>query len=116
TIPLKLSVGLKTVKFSAKLDTGASFCIFQRVYGETLGIDVEKGYLEQIVLANGNVIDVYGHDVTLSAFDLQLDVTVYFASDPTFRRNVLGRQGWLQQLQLGLIDYDGKLYVSKYDK
>jgi hypothetical protein len=41
--------------------------------------------------------------------------TVYFAKDESFTRNVLGRQGWLDRVKLGLIDYEGRLFLSKYD-
>jgi hypothetical protein len=58
----------------------------------------------------------YGHELTLSALGYQFDVTVYFAADQSFPRNVLGRHGWLQQLRLGIVDYDGKLYASRYDE
>ena len=40
---------------------------------------------------------------------------VYFAASPAFRRNVLGRSGWLQQLRVAIVDYDSVLYVAKYD-
>jgi hypothetical protein len=39
---------------------------------------------------------------------------VYFAEDENFSRNVLGRHGWLELVTIGLIDYDGKLYLSRY--
>jgi len=29
-------------------------------------------------------------------------------------RNLLGRQGWLRNLKLGIIDYDNLLYLSAY--
>jgi hypothetical protein len=28
---------------------------------------------------------------------------------------VLGRVGWLNRVRLGLIDYDGRLFLSAYD-
>jgi hypothetical protein len=45
-----------------------------------------------------------------------LSVTVYFAADDGFTRDVLGRQGWMPQLKLGLVDYEGRLYVGRYDR
>lgn len=51
----------------------------------------------------------------MAVLGLAYDTTVYFADDPQFGRNVLGRQGWLDCVQLGLIDYDGKLYLSDYN-
>jgi hypothetical protein len=40
--------------------------------------------------------------------------TLYFAKEEFFTRNVLGRQGWLDRVKLGLIDYEGKLLLSAY--
>jgi len=45
----------------------------------------------------------------------EYETTVYFAKDYNFNRNILGRQGWLDRVRLGLIDYDGKLYLSEYN-
>jgi hypothetical protein len=46
---------------------------------------------------------------------IETTTTVYFAADEAFTRNVLGRQGWLNVIRLGLVDYEGKLYLSHYD-
>ncbi|MFN7928567.1 MAG: hypothetical protein U0Y68_11575 [Blastocatellia bacterium] len=100
--------------FIAKLDTGASHCIFERSYGEDLLLDVEAGYELKISTATGTFI-VYGHDVTLSVGEFDFDVVVYFAKEATFTRNVLGRNGFLALVRLGLIDYDGRLFLSRYD-
>jgi len=42
--------------------------------------------------------------------------TVYFFTDPSIRKNVLGRQGWLDRIRLGLIDHDQELYLAAYDE
>jgi hypothetical protein len=115
TVSVILSTGYKQVRLLAKVDTGASNCIFQREYGEELGLDLEAGTPKRF----GTVVDsflAYGHDLTLSALGYDLAVTAYFASVLSFPRNVLGRHGWLQLMRLGLVDYDGKLYASRYDK
>jgi hypothetical protein len=57
----------------------------------------------------------YGHDITLQALGFQFDLTAYFTEMFAFGRNVLGRFGWMQQEKLGLVDYEGKLYVGRYD-
>jgi hypothetical protein len=114
TLPVRLSNGAGFVDLLAKLDTGASCCIFQRNYADSLGIDVEAGEEEKIGTANSSFI-AYGHEVSIIALDFKFDATVYFAKDYEITRNVLGRQGWLNQIRLGLIDYEGKLYVSNYN-
>ena len=63
----------------------------------------------------GNFV-AYGHEVTLRAFGLTFDATVYFAESHSVTRNLLGRHGFLQNIQLGLCDHDELLYLSKYDE
>jgi len=114
TIPLKLTHGNRQTTLLAKLDTGSSFCIFRRERGEALGLEIEHGYLQRIALADGFSFAVYRHDVTISALGFELDVMVYFAADYAFSREVLGQQGWLRQMRIAIVDYEGKLYISKY--
>lgn len=113
-IPVRLDFGGRFVEFKAKVDTGASYCIFARVFGETLGLHIESGVPEEISTVMGS-FRVYGHQVSLSTLGISLDTTVYFAENPQFVRNVLGRQGWMDRLRLGVVDYEGKLYLSGYD-
>ncbi|HXG63882.1 MAG TPA: hypothetical protein VNO70_02175 [Blastocatellia bacterium] len=98
----------------AKIDTGASCCIFARVHGENLGLDIESGLRQLFSTATG-AFTAYGHEVTLTVMDDEFDTLIYFAEDAGFSRNVLGRRGWLDRVRLGLVDYDGELYVSRYD-
>lgn len=114
TIDVLLQAGEKEVEVVTKLDTGASFCIFRRIYGELLGLTIEDGRPETLSTPMGSFL-AYGHDVTLNALGLEFQTTVYFAADEHFSRNVLGRQGWLDRVRLGLIDYDGKLFLSDYN-
>jgi hypothetical protein len=95
------------------LDTGSSYCIFEREIGDRLGLDVERGLSQSIGTATGR-FKASGRDVTLLAFGLQITVTAYFSEQYGFGRNVLGRRGWMRQLKLGIVDYEGKLYVGRY--
>jgi len=109
-LPVRLSKGADGVDLIAHLDTGASCCIFQRNYADSLDIDVETGEKTKFGTASGYFI-AYGHEVSIIALDLEFQATAYFAEDYDFTRNVLGRQGWLNRVRLGLVDYEGKLYV-----
>ncbi len=114
-IPISLRVDTgRTVRLLAKVDTGASFCIFQRDYAEQLGIDVESGTHERVITAAGS-FDAYGHRLMLSCLDWEFEATVYFAKPPDFPRNVVGRSGWLQYFRLAVIDHDSILHLSQYD-
>ena len=114
TVPVVLSCGSVSQKVDAKYDSGSTFCVFQRGIGEALGFNIESGTPQWISTATGSFL-AYGHEVTLSMLGFELDATVFFAVDEWFNRDVLGRHGWLQQLKLGVVDYEGKLYVGKYD-
>lgn len=114
-VPVTLRFGERTVSFPAQLDTGATFCVFERGYAETLGLSVESGVPLRFSTAMGS-FDAYGHTLTLETLHYSFDVTVYFAAHESFTRNVLGRRGWLDQLRLGVVEYESKLYLSRYDE
>ena len=103
TLPVTLGANSLTVDFEAKLDTGSSHCIFERRYGENLGLEIEKGTLEKFGTATDGFF-AYGHELTISVLEVETVSMVYFAKEDWFTRNVLGRQGWLDRVKLGLID------------
>ncbi len=114
SVPVILRLGSLAAYADAKLDTGASHCIFQRTFGEELGLDIESGYKLTISTANG-VFTAYGHNVTLLVLDYGFDGMVYFAEDEYFSRDVLGRQGFLNRVNVAIFDYQGELYLSRND-
>ncbi|MEK7830754.1 MAG: hypothetical protein AAB401_06675 [Acidobacteriota bacterium] len=114
TVPVYLSLGETRIELHAKVDCGASACIFARGHGELLGLNIESGTPEYFGTATGR-FKAYGHPITLSVLEFEFDSVVYFAEDPAFTREVLGRQGWLDRLRFGLVDYEGKLYLSDYN-
>ncbi len=96
---------------NAKIDTGAEFCIFARDFGEELNIDIESGYQKHISTLSGN-LSAFGHTIELETLGLKFDSLVYFAEDYSLNRNLLGRQGWLQLIRIGLDDYKSEIYIS----
>ena len=115
TVDVILSLAERKRRVVAKVDTGASFCIFQREYGESLGLQVESGQPEWLGTATGR-FRAYGHRVTLRTLEIEFETMVYFAEDNTFSRNVLGQRGWLDHVQIGIVDYEGLLYLSDYNQ
>jgi hypothetical protein len=113
TVNTTLKLSDKSVSFPAKIDTGSSICIFERKYGEQLGFEIENGLFQKVGTATGIFI-AYGFRVILQIEDFQFDSLVYFAKEESFNRNVLGRHGWLELVRIGIIDYEGKLFLSRY--
>jgi hypothetical protein len=114
-IPVILRLGNVAARTDAYLDTGATFCVFKRSLAEPLGLEVETGEPLRLSTVTGN-FDAYGHMLTLETLGYSFDVTVYFAAHESFTRNVLGRRGWLDQVRLGLVEYESKLYLSRYSE
>src|SRR5438105_873814 len=86
TVPITLAIGIQSVDFLAKLDTGAAHCIFERKYGEILGLGVESGRLQRFRTVAGSFA-AYQHEVTIQTLGIEFLAVVFFAQDPTFSRN-----------------------------
>lgn len=99
----------------AKVDTGSAVCLFSYEDGLDLGIPIEQGIPLKLRSLNGS-LEAFGHEVTLQTGELAFQSLVYFAKYPGLPRNLLGRQGWLRNLKLAVIDYDNVLYLSAYDE
>ena len=113
-VPVTLRNGSQSVDLIAKLDTGAANCIFDRRYAAMLGLNVESGRFQVFRTVTGS-FPAYEHEVTLHVQGIEFSVPVFFAQDPEFSRNFLGRTGWLDHLRIAIIDYDRTLYLSPYD-
>ena len=114
-VPVTLRHGNDVALIKASVDTGSSSCIFKRGHADMLGIEVESGQLLRFHTAAGS-FDAYGHQLTLETLGYSFDETVYFAAQESFTRNVLGRRGWLDQVTLGIVEYESKLYLNRYDE
>ena len=79
-----------------------------------MGLEIDSGRQENIGTVTG-FFRVFAHEVTLITEEFEFDTEVYFAEDERFQTNVLGRLGWLDQVILAINDYDGKLYLSRYN-
>jgi hypothetical protein len=114
TLPATLSYGGKTLTANAKVDTGAGVCLFKREHAEELGIPVEQG-IPTSLGGLGFTMEAFGHEVFLQTGEFAFQSVVYFAKYPNLSRNILGRQGWLRNLRMAVIDYDNLLYLSDYN-
>lgn len=114
TIPVILKSGEMISLCTAKIDTGAQFCLFKREHGEELGLDVEQGTRLTFQTLNGSLVG-FGHEIAIQTLGLTFASTIFFAQEYGLPRNLLGRHGWLQNVRLGLIDYDQMLFLSDYN-
>ncbi|MGH9719211.1 MAG: aspartyl protease family protein [Bryobacteraceae bacterium] len=115
-VPVVLSLGARSVDLKAHLDTGAQYCLFERDFGERLGLATESGQPRFFVAATGDKFAAFGFEIDLEVLGFTVTSTVFFARDPGFRKNVLGRNGWLNKFRVALIDHDSLLYLDTYDQ
>ncbi|HEX4951334.1 MAG TPA: hypothetical protein VFZ34_32045 [Blastocatellia bacterium] len=112
SLPVKLQCATGEFEVEAKMDTGSEYCIFAREVGEEIGLDILSGEPQRVGSLTGGYLDIYGHDVSLITLDLKIDTKVYFCEKYEIPRNLLGRHGWLEYFQMGLIEYTQELYLS----
>jgi hypothetical protein len=115
-LPTILTLGDKVVWTDANVDCGAEYCIFSNEIGMSLGLDIESGIPMLMGPASGGSVETFGHEVGIQTLDVAFDAVIYFAKYHGFRRNLLGRNGWLRYLRVAIIDYDNMLYYGKYDQ
>lgn len=105
----------RSATVQSKIDPGAQVCLFQREIGEKLGIDINSGHPTSLDTLTSS-LSAFGHWVKLSTSGIEFDSLVYFAADYGLRRNLLGREGWLQKIKLAIVDYDSTIFLSPYDQ
>ena len=81
TIPAVLKTDGNSVELLAKIDTGASDCLFERAYGEALGLRVEEGVRKTYSTANSR-FEAYGHEIAIHVLGTETMTTAYFFADP----------------------------------
>jgi hypothetical protein len=54
-LPVALATASRTVDFLAYVDTGASYCLFERRHAEMLNLDVEAGEAKGFRTATGRI-------------------------------------------------------------
>ena len=114
TLEVLLTVGLgKPARLRAKVDTGASDCVFERQYADLLGLSVEQGDRRVFSTAAGRFL-AFGHEVSVEVLGHEVVSLVYFFADEAVEKNVLGRRGWLDRVRLGIVDYESTLYLSAH--
>ncbi len=114
SVPLTLtSDSARHVDLIANVDTGSTFCILSREIADHLRLSLFTGTRQRIRTAVGS-FQTFGHEITISAFDLEWHAMVYFAESESISVNVVGRFGFMDRLRVAVVDYDQRLYLGFY--
>ncbi|MBM3767555.1 MAG: hypothetical protein FJW32_19360 [Acidobacteria bacterium] len=111
SIPILLRSGGAAVRLFASLDTGSTYCVFESMVATKLGIEVTTGLRTRFLTANSS-FEAFGHEVEINAFGVTTYSIVYFFADPHIKKNVLGRNGWLDRVRLGLVHHENLIYLD----
>lgn len=103
------------IRLRAKIDTGASDCLFARQYARLLDLSVEAGYPRTFLTATGP-FKAHGHEVSIRVLGIEFISVLYFFADHAIEKNVLGRRGWLDRVRIGIVDYESTLYLSPHNE
>lgn len=112
-VPVTLIHGNRQVTLKARLDTGASDCLFDTHYAEVLDIDAASGF-ERTYRTLAGSFRAFGHELTLNTLGLEWSAIVYFHQTGDPANAFVGRRGWLDRLQLGLVHYSQDLYLGPF--
>lgn len=85
----------------AYIDTGADYCYFNGDRCRALGINLVDGRRRKVIAVSGHETEFYLHEVELEFAGLRVPFAVGFSTRP-LRREILGRNGFLEHIQLGI--------------
>jgi hypothetical protein len=81
TVDVRLTTGREVyVAFAAKVDTGASQCVFRREYADVLGLEADRGQPMTFRTVNSS-FEAFGHEHDPRHGSRILTRLIYFYSD-----------------------------------
>jgi len=114
-VPIGLSANDSYIALAPKLDTGADHCLFDRRWGDHLGLDVGSGP-KRVFRGLGGGFEALEHEVTIHTFDVEFTSRVYFTRESQVGRDLLGRVGWLEHFRIAIVHYDREMFLSPYEE
>ncbi len=101
-IPVGISWHGKSLRYSALIDSGADFCIFDGEVGDYLGMDVRSGIREVFggVQEKGGA-EAFLHTITLTVGGWDYETTVGFSYDiAKHGSGILGQKGFFDMFSI----------------
>lgn len=95
----------------AVIDSGATFSLITREIADELGIEVLQGRVQKLATLGGSLL-AYGHEVEMEFIpNFRYKAEVLFSEYP-ISRNLLGHQGFLNQVAVALRSKFGLIYLN----
>ena len=98
-ITFEICAGQRWISLEAYIDSGATYSIFHVDTAGLLDIDYQEGKKILITVGDGGVIPVYLHKLPVRFAGLEFDAIVGFSKSLGVGFNLLGRAGFLRNLE-----------------
>ena len=95
------------------VDSGAMFSIFHAQTARRMGINIQEGRLQMIVVGDGSYIPTYLHDLTLRLGEFEVTAPIGFSERLGVGFNILSRKGIFDQFQVCFNDHTRKVTFQK---
>jgi hypothetical protein len=109
-VPTRLIHDGRSVELSARLDTGAADCLFDRFYADILGLPVAG--LERTYRTVTGSFQAFGHEITIETLGLRWSALVFFHAMGNPAHSFVGRRGWLDRVRLGVVHGERRLFLG----
>jgi hypothetical protein len=107
-IPIQLIKGKDKVRYFTIIDSGADFCVFHASIGETIGLAIESGKLQQFSGVSGQPqqLTAYFHNIQIEVGGYEFDCWAGFSRDiEQLPYGFLGQLGFFDLFEVRL-DYN----------
>ncbi len=91
-VPLKLKGTNGFIEFQAFIDTGASYSLFPADVAEVLGLELEKGRKEEMVLGDGDILTVFVFNIEVSVAGKEFLAKIGFSKGIGVNLYIIGRK------------------------
>jgi hypothetical protein len=95
------------------VDSGAMFSIIHKRTARRMGINIQDGRLQMIVVGDGSYIPTYLHDLKLRIGEFEIMAPIGFSERLGVGFNILGRKGIFDQFQVCFNDHIRKVTFQK---
>jgi hypothetical protein len=95
------------------VDSGAMFSIFHNRTARRMGINIQDGRLQMIVVGDGSYIPTYLQDLKLRIGEFEITAPIGFSERLGIGFNILGRKGIFDQFQVCFNDHILKVTFQK---
>jgi hypothetical protein len=95
-----IPISIESHRLWVFVDSGATFSILAAAEAARIGIDLNRGRFQMIVVGDGSFIPVYLHDLPIQIGEWQITAPIGFSERLGVGFNLMGRTGIFDQFQI----------------